>query len=194
MALVNRVPNRLAVEALDPASSDHVLEVGFGPGKALAALAARVPAGRVCGLDASPAMFRQARRRNGRAIAAGRVGLALGDFDQLPWADRSFDGVLAVNVAYFFGADGAAVSEIRRVLRPGGRAVFFVTDRATMKNWPFAAPDTHATYDADGLLNLLIAGGFASGGVVIEHRRLPFGVDGILAVATAPKDIATQGD
>lgn len=183
MVHVNREPYRLALEALAAGRSDDVLEVGFGPGEGLAELTRQVTRGRVFGLDGSPQMMRRARRRNRQALARGHLSLADGDFRRLPWSDRSFDKVLAVNVGYFFDADGQAVREMARVLRPGGRAVLYVTDRETMRTWPFAGPDTHATFDAGDLRGLLVRGGFAPDAVEIRPVQLAFNVKGLIAIA-----------
>lgn len=185
MSLANRAPYRLAIEALRPAQKDRVLEIGFGPGAGIAELAERMPGGHVAGIEGSPAMLRLATARNRAAIAGGQVDLREGDFRDLPWADASFDGVLAVNVAYFFDAGGAAASELRRVLKPGGRAVVYVTDRSTMRHWPFAGKDTHRTYDGAGLRRLLVDGGFGDADIRVVAHRLPFGVEGLVAVARA---------
>ncbi|WP_024278149.1 class I SAM-dependent methyltransferase [Xanthobacter sp. 126] len=185
MSLANREPYRLAIEALRPAQQDRVLEIGFGPGAGIAALAACVPGGHVAGIEGSPAMLRLAASRNRGAVAGGQVELREGDFRALPWAGASFDGVLAVNVAYFFDAGGAAAFEIRRVLKPGGRAVLYVTDRSTMARWPFAGADTHRTYDAAELRRLLVQGGFRDADIRVVAHRLPFGVEGLIAVARA---------
>lgn len=182
MSLANGSSYRLALEALEPEPTDRVLEVGFGPGLGIAALSRRVPEGHVCGLDASPTMVRRASRRNARLIAANRVDLRLGHVDELPWGDGTFDRLLAVNVAYFFDA-GGAVSEIHRVLTPGGRAVFYVTDRASMASWPFATTGTHRIYDAFDLGRLLLSGGFTEGRVHVRAHRLAFGIRGLVGVA-----------
>lgn len=184
MALVNRAPNRIAIAASGVQANDTVLELGFGPGRGIAGLAQRASRGQVLGIDQSPEMLDLATRANHRAIADGRVQLRLGRFDALPYADASVSTVMAVNVAYFFGPNGNEVSEMRRVLRPGGVAVVYVTDRATMRNWKFSGPDTHTLFDADELGGLLRRGGFDRRDIHIEHVRLPFGVLGLLAVAT----------
>ncbi len=183
MAGVNREPYRLALAALDPQPDDHVLEIGFGPGAGLAALARQVTGGRVCGLDGAPDMARLAARRNKSAVAAGRVLLATGDFRRLPWPPGSFDKLLAVNVAYFFDPEGCAVREMARVLRPGGQAVLYVTDRATMRTWPFAGPETHVTYDARDLHDLLLRGGFSPDAIAVRPVRLAMKVQGLVAIA-----------
>lgn len=183
MALVNAGPYRRAIAAIGVQPGDTVLEVGFGPGRGIVSLARRAISGRVLGIDQSPEMLGLAMRANRRSIKEGRVQLRIGRFDALPYDDDSISRALAVNVAYFFGADGKEISEIHRVLRPGGVAVVYVTDRATMRNWKFSGPDTHRLYDADELHRLLRQGGFGSSNIVVEQLRLPFGVQGLVGSA-----------
>lgn len=184
MAVVNEAPNQLAIAAVGAQPSDTVLELGFGPGRGIAALAQQAIEGRVLGIDQSSEMLELATRANRRAIAQGRVRLRLGRFDALPYADASINSVLAVNVAYFFRPEGKEVAEIHRVLAPGGLAVIYVTDRATMRRWKFSGPDTHRLYDADELVSLLRQGGFGFHDIAIETVGLPFGVRGLVAAAT----------
>src|SRR2546426_9124300 len=77
--------NLWMVELLDVAPGDRVLEVGFGPGVALAELLARASDGFVAGVDASELMVRQARSRHANAIAAGRLEIRHGDAGSLPY-------------------------------------------------------------------------------------------------------------
>ncbi len=95
-----------------------VLEIGPGPGYLLAVLARRGPA---CGLDLSPRMLRQARRRLARASL--QAPLIQGEAAHLPFANESFQAVV---LTFTFSAipDGlGALQEIRRILRLGGRVV-----------------------------------------------------------------------
>lgn len=185
MARLNREPNRHAIKALRLEPDDDVLEVGFGPGEALAQIARRVTRGRICGLDGSPTMLGQAGHRNARVVASGRMELRCGDMRRLPWADASFGKLLAVNVAYFFDPEGRAVAELHRVLRPGGRLALYVTERATMAQWPFAGPETHTTYDAADLERVLRAGGFRGEAIQMRPLALPFGIAGLIVTAAA---------
>jgi len=183
MALVNDEPNRLAIDALDLRPSETVLELGFGPGWGLRTIAARTRGARVYGVDQSARMLRQARRINEVAVSRGRMVLVLGPFSPLPWVDEMFDKILLVNVAYFFDSGDRDISEVYRVLRPGGRIVLYVTSRDTMQKWPFAAADTHRTFDAHDLANLLENAGFRRTHITVTNAELAFGVKGLIAVA-----------
>ncbi|EQD72299.1 methyltransferase type 11 [mine drainage metagenome] len=120
LRLFNAGLNRRAVEALPLTSRARVLEIGFGPGHALSLLAGRVPDGSVSGIDPSPVMTRQARRRNREALRAGRMELRSGTADALPWPEGSFDAVLSLNNVLFWRPLEGSLSEIRRVLLPRG--------------------------------------------------------------------------
>src|SRR3984957_19120573 len=102
----NRQRNRWAVSLLDVQPTSQVLEIGFGPGVAVAELV-RAGAGHVYGIDHSAVMLRQASRRNAAASRAGRVTLINASVDQLPAAlDGPFDAILAVNSLRFWPAPG----------------------------------------------------------------------------------------
>jgi ubiquinone/menaquinone biosynthesis C-methylase UbiE len=117
----NRQRNRWVVSLLGVRAADRVLEIGFGPGLAVAELT-RAGAGHVYGADHSDVMLRQASRRNAAAIRAGRVTLVKAPVDQLPAAlDGPFDAILAVNSLGFWPAPAEQLAELRRRLAPGGR-------------------------------------------------------------------------
>lgn len=119
----NRSRNRWVVSLLDVRSTDRVLEIGFGPGIAVAELSRRIGgSGHVYGVDHSDVMLRQAARRNRAAIRAGRVTLTRAPVDRLPPAlDGPFDAILAVNSLGFWPAPSERLQELRRRLAPGGR-------------------------------------------------------------------------
>src|ERR671922_1026964 len=83
--------NRWAVELLAVEPTDRILELGCGPGVAIAALATRATRGLVVGVDHSEVMIRQARRRNAAAIRAGRVRLIHEPVEHLQLTDGPFD-------------------------------------------------------------------------------------------------------
>jgi len=183
MRWINREPYRLAMAALEVRPRDHVLELGFGPGEGVRALARLAPAGVVWGVDHSPEMFEQALSRNFKAIVRNHVRLRHASFEALPMDDASVDRVLAVNVAYFWGDGDAVLREIGRVLKPGGRLSVYVTDAAAMQRWKFAGSDTHRTFTAASLPSYLAQPPFDRGRVRVARRTLALGFPALLAVA-----------
>ena len=182
MAIANRRPNQLAIDALEITPGDVVLELGFGPGRAIETLASQARSGCVFGIDRSAAMVAQASRHNWRTIKSGHLRLQQGRFDALPWSTESVDKILAVNVVYFFRADATEVREARRVLRPGGVIAIYATDRSVMEHWKFSSAATHQTYNRDDLISLLRRGGFDDGEITVAHANVGFGVTGLLAL------------
>ena len=110
---------RSAFERLGPLGGVPVLDFGCGHGMAAVVLARR--GARVTAFDLSPGYLAEARRRaeaNGVAIA-----LAQADGERLPFADESFGAVWGNAVLHHLDL-GVAARELRRVLRPGGMAIF----------------------------------------------------------------------
>jgi arsenite methyltransferase len=113
--------NDIAVELLRPALGEWICEIGFGPGRTLSLLANA--GAEVFGVEVSPAMMSAAARRNTEPVATGTMRLYQGDGTTLPVADDSLDAVIGVHTIYFWAEPAATLTDIARVLRPGGRLV-----------------------------------------------------------------------
>jgi SAM-dependent methyltransferase len=149
----NRRRNRWVASLLNPGPTDTFLEIGFGPGVAVAELVRR-GAGHVYGVDHSDVMLRQASTRNAAAIKAGRVTLLQASVDQLPdTLEGPFDAILAVNSLGFWPAPVDQLTDLRRRLAPGGRIAIVSQPRC-----PGAAEDT-SRKAAEEIENLLRAAG-----------------------------------
>ena len=111
-----------ALAALAPLSGLSLLDAGCGAGLALR-LAAEQGA-RVSGLDASAALLDVARGRLPDA------DLRVGDIEELPYDDATFDVVTAYNSIQYAFDPKAAVAELTRVARPGGRVAVEVWGEA----------------------------------------------------------------
>ena len=114
-------PPRRIVHALEAAPDARVLEIGCGPGYFSPTLAAAVPRGEVVLGDLQSEMLALARRRLAGFDHARAVQL---DATGLPFADASFDAVLVVLMLGEVPERTRCLSECRRVLRPGGIALF----------------------------------------------------------------------
>lgn len=93
----------------------RVLEVGVGTGRIALPLLRR-NGYRYTGIDLSRAMMNELRRK----AVADRIDLALADVACLPFANATFEAVVAVHVFHLVERWQNALSETRRVLRPGG--------------------------------------------------------------------------
>jgi ubiquinone/menaquinone biosynthesis C-methylase UbiE len=120
MARVNRDAASQVIGVLDLQPDDRVVEIGFGPGVAIALLTERVSGGAIAGVDPSPDMLGQAQARNAAAIEAGKVDLRLGVVARLPFPDAAFDKAFTINSMQVWPDAGAGLREIHRVLRRGG--------------------------------------------------------------------------
>ena len=121
-----RPVRQLALERLAVQPGQRILEIGFGTGHGLEALAAAVgPGGHVDGIDVSRRMLKRARRRLQHQQLIDRVELRRGDAAALPYSDASMDGVLMAFTLELFDTPEIprVLSECRRVLRRGGRIV-----------------------------------------------------------------------
>jgi SAM-dependent methyltransferase len=85
----------------------------------------------VHGIDVSPEMIAQGERRLARHPLAERCALRVADLENLPYADGTFDVVVAMGVLEYLSDYGAALAEIRRVLRRGGHVILTVPNRAS---------------------------------------------------------------
>lgn len=100
---------------------EAVLDVGCGTG-VVAITAARAGA-RVSALDLTPELLEHARE-NEKIATAGTIDWTEGDAERLPYPDASFDVVLSQFGHMFAPQPDAAIAEMRRVLKPGGRVAF----------------------------------------------------------------------
>jgi ubiquinone/menaquinone biosynthesis C-methylase UbiE len=103
---------------------EAVLDIGCGTGTLAIAAKRRVgPAGKVCGLDASPEMLARAERKASKANAD--VVLKHAVVEAMPFPDGQFDAVLSTVMLHHLGrkARQQCAHEVRRVLKPGGRVL-----------------------------------------------------------------------
>ncbi len=115
---------QLGLQLLDAHAGETILEIGFGTGHSLVALAkAAGPTGRVCGIDISKEMRSIAEKRLRQTGVSGWVDLQVGDAAQLPFEPGSFDAIFMCFTLELFDTPEIPLmlAQCRRVLRSGGR-------------------------------------------------------------------------
>jgi len=164
MAFKNKERSWWVLPMLEIHQNDCVLEVGFGSGMDIRRVSEIAVDGFVAGVDHSPVMFEQARRRNRAAIESERVELQLCCASRLPYQDDFFNKVFSINAAQFWSDPAPMMREMRRVLRPGGLVAVAVQPRSKR------AKDGTARETGRALVENLRAAGFNE--VRLEAKRM----------------------
>ena len=122
----NVVRQSKVLAALNLRTRERVLEVGCGGGYYTSDAARFVgPTGRVCAIDISPDQVMAAQQR---CAEFAWVECRNADIASAPYGDAQFDAVFAVQVLEYVADLDAGLSQIHRILRPGGRLVAVATD------------------------------------------------------------------
>jgi demethylmenaquinone methyltransferase/2-methoxy-6-polyprenyl-1,4-benzoquinol methylase len=158
---------REAAAAAAPGRVGLALDVATGTGDVGFELLER--ADRVVGVDLTPAMLEKADDKARTRGAGDRFQLAVADGLRLPFADGTFDCATNAFALRNFADPALALSEMRRVVRPGGRVVSLELTRPRSSMLRLA----HRAY-MEGLVPLI--GGAASGGHVRAYWYLPTSV------------------
>ena len=136
------------------------LDVGSGPGTVTASLArAAGPDGLALGVDISEAMLTRAVRNE----AGPQVGFLRADAQRLPLRDDTVDAVVSMAVLQLVPNPAAALAEMARVLRPGGRlAIMVPTAGRAARFWQMLPNIGAHVFGDDEIGDILEDNGFAS--------------------------------
>ena len=125
-------------EALGASPGERIVDLGCGPGYYVRELLAEVgPSGSLLAVDPSPDMLALARSR---CAGFDNVTFLEGQAVKIPVDDAAADALLCVQVMEYVPETAAALAEMHRVLRPGGRVLVWDTDWGTAW-WHSADPD-----------------------------------------------------
>lgn len=191
LATMTRPATEALFVALEPTRGEHILDVAAGVGDPSLELCRAVgPAGRVIAVDGAHDML---AGLVGRAPRELRPRVAVACAEELPFLAATFDGVTCRFGAMFFDDPRGGLSEMRRVLRPGGRVVLVVWGRKERNPYftvvvrglqaagvviPDPAPGTHTVFehaDVAAFTDLARDAGFARAAITVVPfvMRLP---------------------
>lgn len=167
MSVETDMENNATLDLLNLKPTDHLIEIGFGHGKAIQRAAAALSEGFVAGVETSELMVRLASQRNRHFIRAGRVELKLADAATIPYPGHHFDKAYSVHTIYFWPNPKDQIGEIYRVLKPRGCFVLcFRYDKKALNTFPASV---YKFYTGDQVSSLLGESGF--GNVRLEMRQ-----------------------
>ncbi len=104
-------------------AEDNVLDAGCGQGFVACDLAKRFHC-KITGIDITPYVVNRARARSRRESIAGKTSFIEGSYEQLPFADNTFDKLYTVETLCHAQNLEKALTELYRVVKPGGKLVF----------------------------------------------------------------------
>ncbi len=125
---VQAIPTRIrwAVEFMDVQPTDHVLEIGCGPGAGAELICSKLTSGKLFAIDRSESGVDRTRRRNAAYVEAGRLTVRQIDLATLRVPVKRLTKVFAFNVNLFWVRDCPdEVALLHERLLPGGAVFLF---------------------------------------------------------------------
>jgi len=139
MNISNGDMTRHAIDLLNCANGDRVLEIGPGNGRFAGYVLSKGSNIHYTGVDISETMVETARKINKQHVDAGQAIFEWTDGSHFPFADHTFDRIFTVNTLYFWQNPTTQLAAIRRMLKPNGVFCLAIASREFMEQLPFTA-------------------------------------------------------
>ena len=133
----NAFINHKTFEFISIQPGDHLLEVGMGNGFFVKDILGKNRSIKYTGIDYSPEMVRQANDYNAKFIESDVVDFHLGNVNEMPFENDTFNHVFSINTIYFWDDHKAALSEIKRVLKTNGVLTLFLKTKSQYEGLRF---------------------------------------------------------
>ena len=172
-------------------STEKVLDIACGTGEFERIVLAEHSTQEIVGIDISEQMLAIAKHKH---HSFPSVSFQIANASVLPFADNNFDVVVSANAFHYFGNPVAALKEMRRVLKPGGRVVIldwcrdFIVCQICDVFLKLVDPAHRQCYTQEEFHHLLTTSGFE----VERAKRLRFGwIWGLMIATATPSTNAT---
>lgn len=130
------------LEQLNVLPYQHLLEIGYGSGKMIQAVARKLKIGFIAGADCSVSMYQRATRRNRRAIEDQLLQLHVGSIYDLPYPPHYFHTIYGTNMLLSWRDPAMEFIRLSNLLRTGGRLVTILQPQ-----WPLQEKAVRSTMD-----------------------------------------------
>ncbi|SDR05724.1 Methyltransferase domain-containing protein [Virgibacillus subterraneus] len=121
MSKENREINKWTIDFLSIKNDDHILEIGFGSGKAIKYILEQKNSVTITGIDPSEAMVHQALRKSNKRLVNGQIRLIEGYVEEISALPQKVDKVLVINNITFWREPLNTLTKIRRQMNEGGK-------------------------------------------------------------------------
>jgi len=129
---IDRIWRRKAVQIIGRAYKEpEIIDVATGTAD-LAIAAMRIKPRRICGIDISEKMLQEGRKKIAKKKLGDKIDLRYGASENIPFNDSEFDVAMVAFGVRNFADPAAGLSEMKRVLRPGGMIVVLEFTRPTL--------------------------------------------------------------
>ncbi|MFZ0737650.1 MAG: class I SAM-dependent methyltransferase [Candidatus Acidiferrales bacterium] len=160
---------RPALELMEIAPTDNLLDVGCGAGWLSRILARRATHGRIVGMDVSDEMVRRARRAS---VEVANLVFVAGGVEEIPWEMNFFDKTISVESSYYWPDPAKGIRELHRVLREAGSAwilINYYRDNPHSHQWAEELQVPVHLFSAEEWKQLFRDAGFAE----VTHKLIP---------------------
>lgn len=125
------------IEALSIKEGDRILEIGFGNGAHIKDILDKDKGVHLTGIEIAETMIGEATSRYSKEIENKQVEIHLASSENIPFAENSFDKVLAANTLYFWENPHLHLKQVYKVLKPGGVFCLSYRSKAFLEPLPF---------------------------------------------------------
>lgn len=161
----NKAMNLEAIVQLTVEPNDTILEIGMGNGFFVAQILDVDSSVSYVGVDYSGTMVEEAGKLNGVYVANGQAKFEVALAEDLPFDTHTFTKAFTVNTIYFWEEPKTVLTELHRVLKPGGKLLIAIRPKVEMEKYPFTQYG-FTLYSAEDVSELLTGNGFTVSTIV----------------------------